>query len=273
MIPICNKENLIQLAIDNKEKYQNAIPFPYIELENFFNDEFLNQVLDEFPDLSNIKDSLHYSGATDEKFTTPRGDSFLMDNTKKFLSFLNSSLFINFLQEITSIKEPLIPDPHFIGGGLHQSKRGGFLKVHTDYAKHPETNLDRRLNVLIYLNKDWKEEYNGHLSLYDKDMKICHQKILPSFNKIVIFNTTDFSFHGVPDPILCPESDFRKSIAIYYFSNGRPFSELRSVLQNPSTIYKERPGEIFNKNLNKKDLIKLFIPPILLNILFRFLKR
>ncbi len=272
MIPIYKKNNLIDLAIKNKEKYQKAIPFPYIEFEDFFNEEFLNLVLDEFPDLSNMKDSLHYSGATDEKHTSPRGDSFQMENTKKFLSYLNSSAFIDFLQEITSIKEPLIPDPHFIGGGLHQTKRGGFLKVHTDYSKHPETYLDRRLNVLIYLNKNWKEEYNGHLTLYDKDMKICHKKILPSFNKIVIFNTTDFTFHGVPDPVLCPESCYRKSIALYYFSNGRPVSELRSILQNPSTIYKERKGEVFNKNLNKKDLIKLFIPPILLNIFYRFLK-
>ena len=262
--------SLMDLAKKHKNEYKKALPFPFLCLEDFFKESLLEAIESEFPDLQTIKGGLHHSGTTDEKFASPRGDIYQQNNTKKLLSFLNGSEFIDFLQELTSIKEPLIPDPHFIGGGLHQNKPGGFLKVHVDFSKHPETKLDRRVNVLVYLNKKWKEEYGGHLTLFDKEMKECHHKILPTFNKIVIFNTTDFTYHGVPDPLNCPKNRTRKSLALYYFSNGRPSNEVRSLLENQSTIYKTRPGEKFNYNV--KYFISLLIPPIALPAL-RFCKK
>ena len=111
------------------------------------------------------------------------------DNIKLFFDFLNSNNFLQFLQGITSIKEKLVHDPELNGGGLHEIKRGGVLKVHTDFNRHPNLNLDRRINVLIYLNKKWKEEYGGHLELWDKDMSKCVKKISPTFNTMVIFST------------------------------------------------------------------------------------
>ena len=128
--------------------------------------------------------------------------------------------FLNFLQNITSIKEKLIADKELNGGGMHEIKKGGLLKIHSDFNKHPNLKLDRRLNVLIYLNKNWKEEYGGHLEFWDKEMKCCKTKILPIFNRMVIFSTTDFSNHGHPDPLNCPDLMSRKSIATYYYSDG-----------------------------------------------------
>ena len=141
---------------------------------------------------------------------------------------------------------------------MHEIKSGGLLKVHTDFSKHPTNNFDRRVNVLIYLNKDWKEEYKGCLELWDKEMKSCKQKILPLFNKMVIFSTTDFSNHGHPDPIDCPNDISRKSIALYYFSKGRPKEEILDSDQKNRTYFKNRSG-FQNEIHEKKDFLKKFL--------------
>jgi len=177
------------------------------------------------------------------------------------MRYLNSHQFIEFLQRLTSIKEAIIPDPHFVGGGFHEIKRGGVLKLHLDFARHYETNLDRRINILIYLNKDWEESYGGHLQLWDKNMQKCGKKILPIFNRLVIFNTTDNALHGHPDPVTCPTERSRKSIALYYYSNGRPEEEQRDSNWE-LTLFKERPGETYGKLYRVKQVLINLVPPI-----------
>ncbi|MEQ8908107.1 MAG: 2OG-Fe(II) oxygenase [Vicingaceae bacterium] len=189
---------------------------------------------------------------------------------------LNSEPFLSFLQTITGIDEPLISDPYFIGGGQHEIKKDGFLKIHADFNKHPKLGLDRRINFLVYLNKDWKEEYGGHFELWDKDMKKCEKKILPVFNRLAMFSTTDFSYHGHPDPLNCPEGRSRKSLALYYYSNGRPKSEINQGLEKHTTIFKQRDGAENDRGIDKiplkrklKQTAKDFIPPILLKAMGR----
>ncbi len=162
-----------------------------------------------------------------------------------FLNFLNSFRFINFIQNITGIEESLIADPYFLGGGIHEIKKGGFLKIHADFNFHPKLKLSRRINMLIYLNKEWKEDYGGHLELWDRKMENCKVKILPKFNRMVIFNTTYFSYHGHPDPLNCPEEKSRKSLALYYYSNGRPKNEIHKDFDNQfrTTTWKNRLGK------------------------------
>ena len=160
--------------------------------------------------------------------------------TRALLYQLNSSVFIDFLETLTGIRG-LIPDPHFWGGGVHQIVRGGFLKVHTDFNRHPRLKLDRRLNLLLYLNPEWQEEWGGHLELWDRGMAKCGKRILPIFGRCVVFSTTDFSNHGHPDPLNCPEGMTRKSLALYYYSNGRPSSETAG--KHYSTSFRRRPGE------------------------------
>ena len=126
---------------------------------------------------------------------------------------------------------------------MHEIKKGGLLKIHSDFNKHPNLKLDRRLNVLIYLNKNWKEEYGGHLEFWDKEMKCCKTKILPIFNRMVIFSTTDFSNHGHPDPLNCPDLMSRKSIATYYYSDGRPPNEVDKMYSKNTTYFKDREGQ------------------------------
>ena len=141
------------------------------------------------------------------------------------------------------------------GGGLHEIKKGGILKIHTDFNKHPNLDLDRRVNVLIYLNKKWEKDYGGNLELWDRNMKSCDKKILPIFNTMVIFSTNDFSNHGHPQPVICPSNISRKSIALYYFSKGRPKEELNDVNIKNKTYFKNRSGFI-EETGTKKDKFK-----------------
>jgi hypothetical protein len=118
--------------------------------------------------------------------------------------------------------------------------------------------LDRRLNVLIYLNKDWEESYGGHLQLWDKDMKYCKKKYLPKFNSMVVFGTTDFSNHGHPDALTCPDDRSRKSIATYYYSNGRPKEEIINRQLKNRTNFKDREGFLNETNKNDESLKDFF---------------
>tara|TARA_Y200000002_G_C22576205_1_gene618803 strand:+ start:53 stop:901 length:849 start_codon:yes stop_codon:yes gene_type:complete len=253
-------QNLNDLALSLKDQYSFADPFPHIQIENFFSNEYLDSILNEFPDLSNLKKSENYKNQNEIKFANNDFENF-PDKIKNFFNFLNSETFLNFLQILTSINEKLIADKELNGGGLHEIKTGGLLKVHTDFNKHPTNNFDRRVNVLIYLNKNWKKEYKGCLELWDKEMKQCKQKILPNFNKIVIFSTTDFSNHGHPDPIDCPNDISRKSIALYYFSEGRPKEEIFDEDQKNRTYFKNRFGfnnEIKGNKENVKNFLRKF---------------
>ncbi|MFL2888856.1 MAG: 2OG-Fe(II) oxygenase [Candidatus Pelagibacter sp.] len=231
-----------KFIFQNKERFTNANPFPFIIIDDFFSKEFLNEVLNQFPNLAEQKKTTNYDNKNEVKFANNQYINF-PNSIKKLFDFLNSDFFLNFLQLITNIQEKLIPDFELNGGGLHEIKKGGLLKIHSDFNKHPSLDLDRRLNVLIYLNKDWKEEYGGHLEFWDKEMTSCKEKVLPIFNKMVIFSTTDNSNHGHPDPLNCPNNMSRKSIATYYYTKGRPINEIDKMFSKNTTYFKDRLGQ------------------------------
>ncbi|PCK08429.1 MAG: hypothetical protein COA42_09255 [Alteromonadaceae bacterium] len=137
--------------------------------------------------------------------------------TRALIHNLNSEPFLNFLSKLTGIKG-LIPDPYLAGGGLHKIQRGGKLGVHVDFNEHETMNVYRRINVLVYLNKDWLKEWGGHFELWDGDKQGCITKLLPLFNRMAIFTTTATSFHGHPTPLNCPEDRCRMSLALYYYT-------------------------------------------------------
>lgn len=178
--------------------------------------------------------------------------------TRNFLLNLNSSAFLSFLEQVTGISG-LISDPYFDGGGLHQICRGGNLKIHSDYNKHKNLNLDRRINLLLYLNKNWREEYGGHLEFWDRNMTACRKRIAPVFNRTVIFGTTDYTYHGHPELLECPEHVTRKSLALYYFSNGRPREE---ISEGHGTLFRSRPGEKVERTA--AEIMRDFVPPVVL---------
>jgi len=250
-------QNLTEFALKEKKNYLTAKPFPNIALNNFFNNNFLNTILNEFPDLSKLQESQNYNVKNEIKLSNKNYDKF-PTTIKSFIDFLNSDTFLSFLQNITSIEEKLISDPQLEGGGLHEIKSGGVLKVHTDFNRHPTLDLDRRVNVLIYLNKNWKDSYGGSLELWNKNMSMCEKKISPTFNTMVIFSTTDFSNHGHPEPLNCPKDISRKSIALYYFSSGRPQDEIYNKHKKNRTFFKSRKG-IKDDADEKKEYFKNFL--------------
>ncbi len=261
-IKVVNNEyqNSEKVINDLKKKFINAEPFPNIVIKNFFQDSFLDKILNDFPDLEKFNASQKYNNQNELKFTNNKYDSF-PESIKNLFDFLNSKKFLYFLQEISSVKETLISDSQLNGGGLHEIKRGGILKIHTDFNKHPTKDLDRRINLLLYLNKNWNDIYGGHLELWDKNMKKCVKKIKPDFNTMVIFNTNDFSNHGHPDPLNCPNNISRKSIATYYFSDGRPASEINDNVYKNKTYFKNRSGhynEVSRENEKFKNFLRSF---------------
>lgn len=252
--------NLTLLGNKNKNKYSRAKPFPHIVLDNFFNTQYLNSVHSEFPDLSKSKKTKNYININEIKLANNDFKKF-PKKIKNIINFLNSKKFIKFLQNITSINENLIADTSLSGGGLHEIKKSGVLKIHTDFNRHPVLKLDRRINLLLYLNKQWKKKYGGNLEFWNQEMKQCKKRVLPIFNRMVIFSTTDFSNHGHPQPLNCPKDKSRKSIAIYYFSKGRPKSEIKDIYQKNTTLFKNRANiqnDVFVKNEKIKKFLRSF---------------
>ncbi|MDQ0591904.1 hypothetical protein QFZ37_000273 [Chryseobacterium ginsenosidimutans] len=241
-----HNQDLSKFAEDNSSKYKNAAPFPSISFDNFFNPEFLDEVLKEFPDLS-TQDAINFNDPLQKKFAG-KGEKSFGPKTRELMYFLNSEPFLNFVNKLTGIEEVLYGDPYFSGGGLHEIKKGGLLKVHADFNKNPINGLDRRVNILVYLNKDWNEEYGGHFELWNDDLTKCETKIAPTFNTLAIFSTTSNSYHGHPDPLNCPEDRSRKSLALYYYSNGRPESEAIAFKESHNTLFVQRKDSAEDTN-------------------------
>ena len=258
-------EALLQLGKEKNKEYVSNAPFPNIYFDDFFNADELKKVLSEFPDLGDKQD-IKFENPNEVKLAS-RGEYRFGPNATELAHFLNSQPFLEFLSNLTGIPN-LLPDPYFEGGGFHQIKPGGYLKIHADFNKHRLTGLDRRLNVLIYLNEDWEESYGGHFELWDTEMKGCVKKILPLFNRMAMFSTTDFSYHGHPDPLTCPPDRSRKSMALYYYTNGRPAEEVVQGKESRiNTKFVAREGVDSSKMKGYNSTVQLLqdlCPPILL---------
>jgi hypothetical protein len=226
------------LAEQSAAEYRNNKPFPYIYFDDFLPVGAVEAALAAYPQPAEVP-WINFNKVQEKKLAFDVAEK-LPAADRDILYFLNSRPMLQFLEILTGI-EGVIPDPYFEGGGLHQIVPGGRLGVHADFNKHKKLNLDRRINVLIYLNKDWKEEYGGHFELWNREMTQAEAKILPVFNRCAIFSTTSWSYHGHPTPLSCPPDRTRKSIATYYYTNGRPEEE---VTEAHSTLFQLRPGEV-----------------------------
>ena len=226
------------------KQYQSANPYPHIVLENFLNPEVLDECIAEFNKLNESEGWINYTHYNEKKKGLNKLDA-LPETIKGTINELNSPEFLKFLSTLTGI-ENLQKDDFLEGGGIHQSTKGGYLNIHADFTVHPHhRNWQRRVNVLVYLNKNWAEEWGGKLELWDTQMKACEVKVAPVFNRCVIFNTDADSYHGHPEPMTCPEGVYRRSIALYYYSiEDKPFRR--------ATYYQARPGEG-----NKKLMVKI----------------
>ena len=202
--------NLEQL----NKNFINAQPYKHIVIDNFLNDEYISNIEKEFPE--NYDDWFKYNNPLEVKYAYDNIGN-LKKNTEFLFYILSSPQVINLFRKITGINN-LNYDEYLHGAGIHAHPRNGKLAIHLDYEKHPISGKERRLNLILYLNKEWKEEWLGSTELWNQDVKECIFKSPIKFNSCLIFRTNDISWHGLPEPIQCPEGVFRKSLAYYYIS-------------------------------------------------------
>lgn len=244
MAPI-DFERLQARVETDARSYQGATPFPHIVMDDFLPETVYRSLLQVYPKPGQVADwrqadAVDAQGRVAQKLKLGYSNELRMPAPlRELLYALNCGAFIRYLEKLTGIPH-LLSDPHMFGGGLHQYLPGAVLRVHADFNKLPGFELDRRLNLLIYLNEDWREEWQGDLELWDRAMHKCQRRIAPLGNRCVVFSTTSTSFHGMPEPLACPSGTTRKSIALYYYSNGRPADEMEAP---HSTLWQARPGE------------------------------
>jgi hypothetical protein len=234
---------MLQLA----RQYHTAVPFPHIHFDCFLNPERAAAIAREFPDYDSSA-WIRYKHANENKNGLSRRGLF-PPTIGELVDELNSKPFVSWLCRLTGIPY-LIADPALEGGGLHQSSRGGFLNVHTDFSVHHyHPDWERRVNLILYLNPEWQTSWGGALEFWERDMRRCVASYAPFLNHAVIFNTDRDSLHGFPDPLQCPQSTSRKSLALYYYTiSGRGRSTGRS------TQYRPRPADgLFKSAMMKLD--------------------
>jgi 2OG-Fe(II) oxygenase superfamily len=219
-------------------QYCAAEPYPHIVIDNFLPDDLAEAILANFPTETGAGDVLY----KDRLFEHRKRQIFPDDcneYVRRIFSFFNSAAMLGFLEGLTTI-EGLISDPYFEGGGFHEISRGGKLGIHADFRVNRKLRLNRRLNLLVYLNKNWEDAHGGHLEMWDKAVKRKVRSITPLFNRCVIFNTDKDSYHGHPDPLKVPEHLTRKSMALYYYTAS---DQIYQEIPAHGTVFFARPDD------------------------------
>jgi Rps23 Pro-64 3,4-dihydroxylase Tpa1-like proline 4-hydroxylase len=245
-------------------QYTDAQPFPHIVLDDFLPEELAETCVTEFP--QRLVSIAGYARSQENRKFEFKPETLSPSLRALFYSF-NSAPFIGFLEQLTGI-EGLIPDPYFAGAGLHEVADGGHLNVHADFNHHAHMDLERRINVLIYLNRDWREEYGGCFEMWDRFMSQCRLRVVPLFNRCVIFNTSAISFHGNPDPVKHPMGASRLAIALYYYTATWDRSRMER-----STQFKVRPhsADQFDFKIRLQEIANEITPPIAMRAVTRLL--
>jgi len=215
-------------AAEDKDNFEQAHPFSHIFYDNLFNSAYLNEVLKEFPHPKNqIWQTVQNREIQVKQRTNWQTEHDIPQYILGLVQILNSGRFLRALSTLTGING-LIPDPYYTGGGLNQILPGGELAVHVDGNWHDLMGIHRRLNVILFLNQNWHTNYKGQLEFWNQNLTQCEKAIDPLFNRLVIFKTTDFTYHGHPKPLECPDGMSRKSLILYYYTSTRPEQEIKS---------------------------------------------
>lgn len=250
-----DSESAKQAGAAAAESYRSQKPYPYGSFENFLPPEVLERVLE---DLKTLPESETSFSRPQENLKSSYIPERLPPYTRNLFYVLNSRPFIQFLEELTGIKG-LIPDPYFHGGGVHIVANGGHLDIHADFNHNRQLNLERRINVLIYLNKDWQEDYGGSFEIWNTDMSAMVKSFVPLFNRMVCFNTGSDTWHGNPSTVAHPDGRPRMSLALYYYT-----ATWHEGRKSHSTLFKPRPGTADQADIETRRLERLenVLPPV-----------
>jgi len=202
--------------------YNGAHPFPHAVIDNFLPVDVAERIHASYP---GVEDPVWFDWKAGDTVNQPKKlgvrHASRMEGAPPLIHNMcyafNSYTFLHFLETLTGLKD-LISDPTLEGGGMHQILPGGKLRVHADFNMIGSFGLYRKLNAILYLNKDWDESWGGDLQLWDKRATQCEARVMPHFNRLVVFSTLSSSYHGHPEPLACPEGRTRKSLAFFYYS-------------------------------------------------------
>jgi hypothetical protein len=201
-------------------------PYKHIIIDNFLPKNLAEIISDQFP-----QDGCYdYNNPVEIKETCNHWDKFPKETYQLFWDLCSSS-FTSSLSEKFNMN--LFADIGLNGGGWHIHKKGGKLNIHLDYSLHPKVNYERKINLILYLNKNWVPSWGGGLELWshneiDNQPKELIKTIDTKFNRAIIFDTSDNSWHGISGTINCPENEIRKSIAVYYITPATEKTNKRS---------------------------------------------
>ena len=218
-------------------EFEAQSPFPHLIIDDLWDREFLSEVRLEVENNQAWGGEKNFAGSVSKRWLDDY--RLLPRSVRKLIDYMNSIAFIDQLEALTSI-ERLSPDPHLFGGGIHSIGENGFLGLHSDFNWHEKLRLWRRVNVLVYLNEGWREEYKGDLLLaraVDGSAPVVERRVPPAFNRTVIFRTDENSIHGHPERLRPPLGRRRNSIALYYYSLRASDQEFSSGQKRTNTIY------------------------------------
>jgi dTDP-glucose 4,6-dehydratase len=256
-----------------KENFKKAEPFENIIIPNFLSDDYAEQIFSFFP--TDIKSGKWH------KYNNPLEVKYANDDIKNLPLCIKKLFYLLSTKELTSkISElssiPLLEyDPYLHGAGLHIHPKDGMLNMHLDYEKHPHMEKERRLNIILYMSKDWNPEWHGDTQLWNEDMSLCVKRSNVEFNTAIIFKTNEISWHGLPEPIKCPEGVYRKTIAYYYVSpivtgfkenkfgnDGTGYRTKACFIKRPEDPYDERMEKLYKirpmRLITEKDLEEIY---------------
>jgi len=238
------------------DQYQSGEPYHHICLDNCLPMDVIHKVRE---DVSTLEEAERSFNAEEEKLKSMYNPDRLPQYTRNLFYMFNSRPFILFLEEMTGI-QGLIPDPYYIGAGIHKTQTGGYLNIHADFNVHKKMQLERRLNVLIYLNPPWKEEWGGAFEIWDKPMEKKVASFAPTENRMCCFSTGSDTWHGNPEPVNHPDGLPRMSIALYYYTATWDDSRFAHT-----TLFKPRPGssDPSETRARRQRLLKDVLPPML----------
>lgn len=235
--------------------YQAAQPYPHAAFDDFLPPAILHRVRAELAALPEAETSFNRPQEANKASYLPER---LPAYTRNLFYALNARPFVMFLEQLTGIPG-LIPDPWFAGGGVHVIGTGGHLDIHADFNHHARLNLERRLNVLIYLNEDWRADWGGSFEIWDKPMEHRVASFVPLFNRMVCFSTGSDTWHGNPAPVNHPQGLPRMSLALYYYT-----ATWDSTRKGHTTLFRPRPGSAdrADRQTARREFLQDVLPPV-----------
>jgi hypothetical protein len=201
-----------------RNAYRNALPFPHVVIDELFSPDILESLLGEMAGMGSKQWRL-VDTASQERTRRMRSGVEMGAAGAQLVGLLHSAPFLYLLSEITGVWQ-LLPDPYLQGAGYAQMQPGDFFNVHSDRNIAYETGLNRRLAMIVFLNKAWDPKYNGQLELWNSEGTRCDVSIDPLYNRTVLFEVANPNYHGVPAPIACPADRSRQSFIVYYHTVG-----------------------------------------------------